>query len=209
MPRKAKLVTLAGPEGARVRRGHEDATPERLRRARAGGEAPVDRAGVRRIGDGFDALRSRNVLDRLDVVVNETLWLAGERLRRHWHGAGYDGVSSIDLSRPSVDGRGSGGLAPSEAAQRHRDALRRAEAAVGPRLMPYLRGSVVEGLPLSALKALVADAGHARTAEALALERLREGLHRLCDHWRMRPNERPLPLAAWRADPAPSDAEGL
>ena len=175
MPRKAKLVTLAGPEGARVRRGHEDATPERLRRARAGGEAPVDRAGVRRIGDGFDALRSRNVLDRLDVVVNETLWLAGERLRRHWHGAGYDGVSSIDLSRPSVDGRGSGGLAPSEAAQRHRDALRRAEAAVGPRLMPYLRGSVVEGLPLSALKALVADAGHARTAEALARRRRSTG----------------------------------
>ena len=133
----------------------------------------MDRAGVRRIGDGFDALRSRNLLDRLDVVMNETLWHAGERLRRHWHGAGYDGLSSIDLSRPSVDGGSTGGLAPSEAAQRHRDELRRAEAAVGPRLLPYLFGSVVEGRPLAALRVLAADAGHARTAEALALERLR------------------------------------
>ena len=200
MPRRAKLVTLAGPDGARVRRGHEDATPERLARARSGGEAKVDRAGVRRIGDGFDALRSRNLLDRLDIVVNETLWHAGDRLRRHWHGAGYDGVSSIDLTRPSVDGGVAAGLGASEAAQRHRDELRRAEAAVGPRLMPYMLGSVVEGRPLAALRSLAADAGHARTAEALALERLREGLHRLCDLWRMRPNERPLPLAAWRAE---------
>ena len=205
MPRKAGRVTLAGPDGTRVRRGHEDATPERLLRARAGGEAAVDRAGVRRIGDGFDALRSRNLLDRLDVVVNETLWHAGERFRRHWHGAGYDGLSSIDLSRPSVDGGSAGGLAPSEAAQRHRGELRRAEAAVGSRLMPYVFGSVVEGRPLAALRLLVTDAGHARTAEALALERLREGLHRLCDLWRMRPNDRPLPLAAWRSEGEDAD----
>ena len=67
--------------------------------------------------------------------------------------------------------------------------------------LPYIQGSVIDGCPLAALRPLVTDAGHARTAEALALERVREGLHRLCDLWRMRPNERPLPLAAWRAGP--------
>ena len=200
MPRrKDPTVSLAG--GARVARGHEDATPERLARAREGGEARVDGAGVRRVGDPFDALRSRNLLDRLDIAANETLWHAGERLRRHWALSRLDQLSAVDLARPCVDGGGGGGAGvPGEAAQRHRDELRRAAAAVGARLMPYVEGVVLAGRPVASLRGLVGDSGHARTADALALERLREGLHRLCALWRMSPEARPLPIASWRAD---------
>ena len=199
MPRrKAGAVSLAG--SGRVARGHDDATPERLAQAGRGGESAVVRAGVRRIADPFDGLRSRNLLDRLDIAANETLWHAGDRLRRHWHRARLDGLSGIDLGRPSVDGGGRGDLAPSEAAQRHRDEVRRACDAVGPRLMPYVAGVVIEARPVAALRTLVGDTAHPRTAEALALERLREGLHRLCDLWRMRPSARPLPIASWREE---------
>lgn len=206
MPRrKHGAVSLAG----RVGRGHEDATPERLARARQGGEAVVDEAGVRRIGDPFDALRSRNLLDRLDIAANETLWHAGDRLRRHWTLSRLDGLTAVDLTRPSVDGGPADAGMVGETAQRHRDELRRAVEAVGARLMPYVEGVVIAGRPVASLRGLVGDSAHARTAEALALERLREGLHRLCALWRMRPDARPLPIASWRAagDAAVSEAE--
>ncbi len=198
MPRrKSGPVSLAG---GRVAAGHQDATPERLHRARRDGEVGIDSAGVRRIGDAFDTLRSRNLLDRLDIAANETLWFAGDRLRSHWHRARMDGVSAIDLLRPSVDGASGAGHGAGEAAQRHRDEWRRAVAAVGPRLMPYVTGVVIEGRPVAALRGIVGDSRHPRTADALALDRLREGLHRLCELWRMRPEARPLPIAGWRAE---------
>ncbi len=199
MPRrKTGPVSLGG--SPRVARGHQDATPERLDRARREGEAGIDAAGVRRIGDAFDTLRSRNLLDRLDIAANETLWFAGDRLRSHWHRARMDGVSAVDLLRPSVDGGSGSAAGPGEATQRHRDEWRRAVEAVGPRLMPYVAGVVIEGRPVAALRGMVGDSRHPRTAEALALDRLREGLHRLCDLWRMRPDARPLPIAGWRAE---------
>ncbi len=199
MPRrKGPAVSLAGRRS--VARGHEDATPERLARAHEGGEAAVDPAGVRRIGDPFDELRSRNQLDRLDIAANETLWHAGDRLRRHWYLSRLDALSAVDLARPAVDGGTGGAAVPGEAAQRHRDELRRAAGAVGERLMPYVDGVVIAGQPLASLRGLVGDSAHARTADALALERLREGLHRLCELWRMSPDARPLPIASWRAD---------
>ena len=198
MPRRTGPVSLAG--GDRLAPGHQDATPQRLRRAAEDGAVAAAPGGVRRIADPFDALRSRNLLDRLDVVANETLWHAGDRLRAHWHRAGLDALSAVDLARPHVDGGGGGAGAPSEAAGRHRDEMRRATAAIGPRLMPYVAGVVIEGRPVSALRGLVAESAHARTAEALALERLREGLHRLCALWRMDPEARPMPIAGWRAE---------
>lgn len=205
MPRRRTAVSLAG--SPRVERGHADATPERLRQARRDGEASVDGAGVRRISDPFDTLRNRNLLDRLDIAANEMLWHAGDRLRSHWHRAQLDGLSAIDLARPHVDGGAGAGGGPGDAAKRHRDAVRQAAAAIGPRLMPYVAGVVIEGRPVASLRGLVGDSAHARTAEALALERLREGLHRLCDLWRMRPDARPLPIAGWRA--AAADAVPL
>jgi hypothetical protein len=202
---KRKAVSLAG--GPRAAARHQDATPERLSKARRDGAAEIDGAGVRRIADAFDMLRNRNLLDRLDIAANETLWFAGDRLRSHWHRARIGGVSSVDLLRPSVDGGGSP-EGPGEACQRHRDEWRRAVAAIGPRLMPYVAGIVIEGRPVSVVSALVTDSRHPRTAEALALDRLREGLHRLCDLWRMRPEARPLPIAGWRTAREDAVSEG-
>ena len=213
MPRKTqRAVTLASRTTGRgkVGRGHDDATPERLAQARGAdgpGAAAVDGRGVRRIADAFDLLRRRNLLDRIDVAANETLWHAGDRLRGHWHRAQLDGLSAVDLARPSVDGGVRGSLAPSEAAQRHRDEFRRAAAAIGPRLMPFVTGLVIDGRPVASLRDLVRDTSHARTAEALALERLREGLHRLCGLWSMTPSARPVPIKAWR-DEAAGRADG-
>ena len=205
MPRKPhRAVSLAArvPGFGKVGRGHADATPERLAQARCAdgpGAAAVDVEGVRRIADAFDLLWRRNLLDRIDVAANDILWQAGDRLRGHWHRARLDGLSAVDLARPSVDGGIRGGsLVPSEAAQRHRDEVRRAAEAIGPRLLPFVTGLVIDGRCVANLRHLVRDTGHARTAEALALERLREGLHRLCSLWGMDPKARPLPIKAWR-----------
>lgn len=207
--RKASPVSLAGAAARRdkLRPGHEDATPERLRHARQGGAATIDGQGVRRIAEPFDLLHTRNLLDRADVATNEMLWHAGDRLRTHWRLGVQDGLSALDVSRPVVDGGGGGGLTPTEAALRHRDSYRGAAAAIGPRLLPYVTAVVIEARPVASLRALVGDTGHARTAEALALERLREGLHRLSEAWGMRTNARSLPLRAWRADPEASIGE--
>ncbi len=201
--RTSAPVTLArgGAGRAKPRTARDDATPERLRQARRGGTAEVDGAGVRRIGEPFDALRARNLLDRADRQGNEALWQAGDRLRGHWHLGKLNGLSALDVSRPAVDGGlGAGGLSPTEAALRHRDHFRRATEAVGPRLMPYVAGIVIEERAAGDLRALVTDTAHARTAEALVLERLREGLHRLCDLWRMGPKGRSAPIEGWRGD---------
>ena len=202
--KRTKTVSLGGRRD-RTRPGQEDATPERLVHARRTGLAAVDGLGVRRIGDAFDALHSRNLLDRQDPAANTRLWQAGDRLRHHWHMSRLDGLSAFDFTRDSVDTSPGGAVPPSEAALRHRNTLRSAMQAVGGRLWPYLIGAVIDAKPLSDLRMLVSDTGHARTAEALALERLREALHRLCEMWGMKPDTRPRRIAAWR-DPEPEPA---
>ena len=196
-----KTVSLGGSK--RLSRGIEDATPERLSLARARGIAEVDGQGVRRLGDPFDALHARSLLDRSDPGCNALLWQAGERLRRHWHGGRLDNLTAFDFTRDSVDVSGTpGGTSPTETALRHRDAYRAAADAVGSRLMPYLSGLVVEARTVAEMRVLVTDTGHPRTADALVIERLREGLHRLCTFWRMTPDTRPRRSAAWHDDTA-------
>jgi hypothetical protein len=181
MPKK-RLVSLGGLTPA----PREDATPERLRHATAHGEARLDAQGVRRLGEPFDLLHARQLLDRADPDANALLWQAGDRFRGHWHLARLDPLTAFDFRRDSVDGGRTRSAGPTEAAVRHREAFRQAREAVGPRLLPYLMGVVVDGRPVADLRALVTDTAHARTAEALALERLREALHRLCALWRLR-----------------------
>lgn len=191
-----KPVTLAG------RPVSEDATPERLRHAMARGEARRDPQGVRRIGDAFDLLHSRGLLDREDPAANARLWQAGDRLRGHWHLARLDPLAAFDFRRESVDGSAAAPSGAGEAAMRHRDALRAAQEAVGPRLQPYVTGIVIDGRTVAELRPLVRDTAHARTAEALVIERLREGLHRLCALWELDRTGRPRPgLRSWSADP--------
>lgn len=189
-PKRGK-VSLAG--------GAADATPERLARAARVGAVTADPGGTRRLADPFDLLRDRHLLDREDPGWNALLWDAGDRYRRHWHLSRLDGLKAFDFTREGVDGRnGADATTPTEAALRHRDALRAAGEAVGSRLLPYLDGIVIESRAVAVLRGLVADTGHARTAEALALERVREALHRLCGHWRLRPAAAARPVAGWR-----------
>jgi hypothetical protein len=193
---KRKAVSLGKVSAAR--HGPEDATPERLAHAGRNGIAPRDCQGVRRIGDPFDALHARNLLDRDSPEGNALLWQAGDRLRGHWHLARLDPLTAFNFQRESVDG-GAGPQGPTEAALRHREAVRQAHAAIGPRLLPYLTGLVIDGRPVAALRPLVSDTGHARTADALVLERLREGLHRLCELWKLRPVIRQGRIGSWHA----------
>ncbi|MDX7953765.1 hypothetical protein P7D22_21610 [Lichenihabitans sp. Uapishka_5] len=193
-----KSVSLAG----RPRDG-QDATPERLRHAAARSTVGLDPQGVRRIGDAFDLLHARNLLDRENPATNALLWQAGDRLRGHWYLTRLDPLAAFDFRRESVDGGGAPSPGPSHAALRHRESLRDAEAAVGARLLPYLTGLVIDGRTVAELRPLVADTGHARTADALVIERLREALHRLCEHWSMgRPAGRPGRVRGWRAPDA-------
>ncbi len=196
MPKKS--VTLGGQGLAAVRRGHEDATPERLREAGRTGLARVDGQGVRRLGDPFDLLHARALLDRDSPDSNALLWQAGDRLRGHWHLGRLDPLTAFNFQRESVDGGGAPGASPTEAAMKHRDAYRHAAQAIGPRLMPYVTGLVLDGRTVADLRPLVTDTGHARTAEALVVERLREGLHRLVELWRMRAPARARRIGAWR-----------
>lgn len=197
--RPRKSVSLGG-----LRRTHADATPERLRHATARGEARVDREGVRRLGEPFDALMSRNLLDREDPDGNARLWQAGDRLRGHWHLARLDPLTAFDFRREIVDGGPASAGTPTEGALKHRDAVRAAQGAVGSRLLPYLQGLVIEARTVTELRPLVTDTGHARTADALVIERLREGLHRLCDHWGMTRSSQPKArLRAWQAPAEP------
>lgn len=209
--KSARRVSLAGSSTKdKVRPGFDDTTPERLKQARIGGSATVDGQGVRRIAEPFDVLRARHLLDRTDAAVNEMLWQAGDRLRGHWHRGMLDGLSTLDPSRPSVDGGGGGpgALNPTEGAMRHRQHWHRAAECVGARLFPYVEAIVVAAQPIGALRRLVGDTAHARTADALALERLREGLHRLADLWSMRRDRHPVPIKSWR-DPPPIPLPGI
>ncbi len=192
MSQKAKAVSLGGRgRYEKLAPGAQDGTPERLAKAAAVGAVKAE-AGVRRLADPFDKMRSKQALDRDDKRRNDALWEAGDRFRHHWHRSRLDGLAAFDFSRESVDGsRRPDAATPTEAALRHREAHRRAVAAVGPRLLPFLNGVVIEGRPAAALLALVTDTRHARTAEAIVIERLREALHRLADHWTVRPNLRP------------------
>lgn len=182
---KRKTVSLGGSRRiTALPPGAADATPERLRRAFDRGDEVGADAGVRRIADPFDALGQRGSLDRTDRQVNDMLLVAGRRFRSHWHGARFDGLAALDFTRQRVDGGlGPSAATPTDAALRHRLAYARAAAAVGTRLLPYLKGIVIDAVPARDLCHLVTDTGHDRTAEALVVERLREALHRLVDHW--------------------------
>ena len=198
MPKKPKPVTLASSWGA----AREDATPERLRHAAAHGSADLDTKGTRRIGDPFDLLHARGLLDRHSPEQNALLWQAGTKFRNHWHLAHLDPLTAFDFSRVHVDTSGDAQAAGlTEAAVRHRDAVRAATVAIGPRLMPFVTAVVVDARPIAALRSAVTDTAHARTADALSLERLREGLHRLCELWSMHPNTRPRRIVAWHGMP--------
>lgn len=234
--RRKKPVTLAniparydGPRD-KVVPGNQDATPERLSKARKNSHkvkasdrgqdgavkvdaAAVDASGVRRLADPFDVLKSRGLLAVGQPEMNEVLWHAGNQYREHWHGAGMEGAQAMDLTRDIVDG-GTGVVGISEHVLGHAQQLRAANRAIGPRCAAFVVGIVLRGATVTSLAHLVRESGNARTSEAIVLERLREGLHRLCDLWGMKPDDKGGKIRRWRGfgeewvEKPDSDAEG-
>ena len=150
--------------------------------------APVNPAGVRHVADPFDLLRNRNLLDRKDPAMNATLWFAGDRYRKYWHASGMCGVAAMDLTRAVVDGGSSaGGMPSSDYAMDCRKKLREANAVIGPRHAALFCAIVLHGQTIASQRHMIFDSEREKTADLIALERLRDCLHRLCDLWGMRP----------------------
>ena len=187
-----KRVALETPKGARPDVGKAKlAIAHEAERAAAEAEpqgAPVNPSGVRHVADAFDLLRIRNLLDKKHVGMNQMLWNAGALYRKYWYASGMCGISAMDLTRDIVDGGASGGGMPSsDYAMDCRKRLREANGVIGPRHAALFLAVVVHGETIASQRHMIIDSDREKTADVIALERLRDCLHRLCDLWGMRP----------------------
>ena len=180
-------------EGLQSRLMHsKPAEAERIaREARADAErqgAPVNPSGVRHVADAFDLLKVRNLLDKNNAGMNLTLWNAGALYRKFWYASGMCGLAAMDLTKDIVDGGSSaGGMPSSDYAMDCRKRLREANAVIGPRHAALFLAVVVHGDTIASQRHLIFDSEREKTADVIALERLKDCLHRLCDLWGMRP----------------------
>lgn len=200
-PQAAMLAARKRQFGT-VAPSHEDATEQRKDRAvEAGGETFVDGQRVRRVADPLETLYRKGLLaprkesDTHEDPMNFVLYQAGVRYRQEWTGAGFVGIAAQDLTRDIVDG-GVGRNDGSDYAAECWKKVRAVADAVGPRLLPYLNGLTVDEKPVSKMAASVTDTRSQRLAEAIAMERVREALHRVAEVFNMHPNTRPRPIIA-------------
>ena len=150
--------------------------------------APVNPSGVRHVADAFDLLRIRKLLDKNHAGMNQTLWDAGALYRKFWYASGMCGLAAMDLTKDIVDGGSSaGGMPSSDYAMDCRKRLREANAVIGPRHAALFLAVVVHGDTIASQRHLIFDSEREKTADMIALDRLKDCLHRLCDLWGMRP----------------------
>lgn len=156
-------------------------TPERLARAREGGQAVgQDHERRIRIDDPFDLMRAHRALAPQDPRLNDLRWLIGEALRRLHHRAALDALRAMAPDRVGLAGYGPrGGLPLSEIALAARDKLRDCEARAGAAAWPVLRRIVVEGAQLRDCRTLIAEVSTPWRADAILADRLRCGLDAL------------------------------
>lgn len=168
---------------SRQRLNRSDATPERL--LRADGHQAIGADLVRRITDSpIDRLMSKQQLDPRDEVANRTLHEAAEIYRRDWYKAGLSGIGGMDMSRTGGgDGAPSWGMPNSEQAAHHRWRYHRAAAAIDPYLRAVVDEVVLRESDLDAAGRMVSGRTDRKQAQAVALDRLREGLRRLAIHY--------------------------
>lgn len=203
---QAAMLNARKKQFGTVAPSHEDATEQRKDRAvEAGGEAWVDGQRVRRVADPLETLFRKGRLapaaagDKREHLMNAVLYHAGTRYRERWYGAGLTGVAAQDLTRDIVDGSRSGddtSLYASACAADVREVARH----VGPRLLPYLDGLVVEEKPVTKLAGAVSDTKSRVLAEAIAMERVREALHRVAEVFRLAPDTKARPISAATGD---------
>ena len=169
---------IAAAEAAKPQR----ATPERLAKSHGHQIGSVDRL-QRVLAAPLDGLHARRALDP-DADCNTALYEAGQRYRRHWHGAGLCALSAQDITRMGGS-RGTPGWAvpPSEAAAWHRGEYDKARACLGAYLARWLDAIVIEErAPLEVGRQATRYADKT-TATAVAMEILRSGLSVLAGHW--------------------------
>lgn len=171
------------------------ATKEREAKA-AGSTIGADR--VQRLVDSLENLHSKRLLDKKNAAINDMLMMAGKRYRQHFHDAGLHGVAAMDMMRDVVDGGRSDGDVAAEHIAYSREQIRMANAAVGPRCAACFLGVVLHEKSAAQLRHLVAETKDRNAADALVLDRLREGLHRCSALWKMQPNDR-ASMRSWSA----------
>ena len=173
-PRKSKK-TAALPEE------RLDATPERLARAKAAGQAVEKTPGSgRRLLDPFDVMRATRALAPHDPKLNDVRWLVGEALRRVHDRAGLDGLRAVALERVGQTGFGPrSGLPMSEIALHARDKLRTAQERVGPAAWPVVNRIVIEGGGVRECRSFVPEIVTPWRVDAVVTDRLRVALDAL------------------------------
>jgi hypothetical protein len=160
-----------------------DATPERLARAREGGQTPTrDSDRLRRILDPFDTMRANRVLAPHDSKLNDIRWLIGESLRRTHQRAQLDALRAIAPDRLGATGFGPRpGLPQSVAALHARDKLRKAEDRAGPAAWPIVTRIVIEGAGVRECRGFIPELATPWRADAVVTDRLRVALDALGD----------------------------
>ena len=153
---------------------------ERLR-DKGGFEAP------KRTDDRLERLRDQNKLDH-DAKVNQAMFMAAEKLRRHYEGCAI-GVKAQDLNR--VTGGDSGDLVGEEAWVEHYRRFTEARKIMGYTEAHPNRGAACIVVAVVCEDMTVSDAAtkfllpaRAEAMKAAAMDRLRVGLFALAMHWR-------------------------
>lgn len=175
----------------------EDATPQRLRMA--GSDAAVGADGVRRLSDDpLSRLAARGLLWPGDEDRNRLLAEAGERFRTDRHRASLDGPGAMDVGRV---GGGAGDPAWSmpltERMAHWRWRYRQAVQALGgPYLAAVVEAVVCDERSLEDVGRQVSGRPDPKQAQAVAMDRLREGLRVLAVHYGLVRLDRADPVGA-------------
>lgn len=178
-------------------------TPERLRHAE--GDFDIAKGtGAWRVSDvTLHRLYVRDQLDPHNKDRNKLYYDAGDALYHTWHKAGLSGYTGIDMDFVSGgDGDKSYMMPTTVASAICRGKLRVAQEAVGPHCWPILIAICVTGETAEEAGRRCTNYRAPMTARAVALDRLRNGLHRLAEEWgHLSSSSRPARILAFTERP--------
>jgi hypothetical protein len=177
MARKRKTKTAAKIAGL------NDPTPERL--LKAGKSSRKDAAEVVHFEDTLlERLAARGALEK-DAHRNRVLLVAGQRYFEHWYLSGMSPIGAQDLTRLRGGDGASGGMPTSELQAHHRRAYREAVRELGPYFSAVVDPIVLNEQTVESVGLRISGYRDRNKAIAVALDRLKEGLTRLAEHFRL------------------------
>jgi hypothetical protein len=142
-------------------------------------DAPLDRLAAR-----GDLAKTEN--GKIDRHMNRILLEAGRRYFEHAYLSGMiSALKAIDLAGVGGGGDPACGMPANEAQAHHRRQYRDAEQALGQYFSSVVDAIVLREQSLQAVGLRITPYRKAETAAAIALDRLKEGLLRLAQHFRM------------------------